>query len=572
VVSSQWAVARYRELKYEYGATIANGSAEVPMSRRIIVLAFIAVIAISAAGQTFPTPQYFQKFFVKPKSPTQLPAVGGFEPFVSDGKLHLSLADAIQLTLANNTEIKLNGIQNDLARWALLKTYGPFDPVLTSSFTPTRSTSPTSSTLQGASTLSTLTQNFQSGYSQLFQSGTLYQVNLSAGRNVTNSVFATLNPTLSSGLNVSITQPLLRNRGFFANHAPITIAQRNLKQTRANFEAQVNSSIASAVNQYWDVVQARESLKVLQQSLEQAEATYKQNKRALELGALPPLDIYRSEAQVAQRKLQVVQSEYSLKQTEDQLRRTIGVDLDPRLAALDLDLTEPAEPVGELASVDPVQALQDALKSRPELEALQQQLANDDTNVKLAKNGMQPDLSFGSFYTTSGLGGNAIDTTGATPILVARGGLGDAFDQLSTLNFPTYGLTVQLRLPLRNRAAEADMGTALVSKRRDLYQLRQRQQAITLDVRNAVHSLEQAKLSITAARLQRDLWQKNLQAEQRKYELGAQTIFFVLDAQTQLVQSEQSLVQAQISYQRALVALEQATGQLLEKHRVEISQ
>jgi outer membrane protein TolC len=157
-------------------------------------------------------------------------------------------------------------------------------------------------------------------------------------------------------------------------------------------------------------------------------------------------------------------------------------------------------------------------------------------------------------------------------VVVARGGLGDAFDQLSTLNFPSYGFSVQLRLPLRSRGAEADMGNALVSKRKDLYQLRQRQQSITLDVRNAVHSLEESKLSIAAARLARDLSEKNLQAEQRKYELGAQTIFFVLDAQTQLVQAEQNLVQAQISYQRALVALDQATGKLLDKHRVEISQ
>ena len=106
---------------------------------------------------------------------------------------------------------------------------------------------------------------------------------------------------------------------------------------------------------------------------------------------------------------------------------------------------------------------------------------------------------------------------------------------------------------------------------RDLYQVRQREQAITLEVRNAVHQLEQAKLSVAAARIARDLAQKNLQAEQRKYEIGAETIFFVLDAQTQLAQAEQSLVQAQIDYQRALVAVDRATGQLLVKHNVELA-
>jgi outer membrane protein TolC len=111
----------------------------------------------------------------------------------------------------------------------------------------------------------------------------------------------------------------------------------------------------------------------------------------------------------------------------------------------------------------------------------------------------------------------------------------------------------------------------LVGKRRSLYQLRSLEQAVTLDVRNAVHQLEQSKLSISASRIARDLTQKNLEAEQRKYELGAQTLFFVLDAQTQLVQAELSLVQAQLGYQRAVAAVQTATGELLEKNRVQIT-
>jgi outer membrane protein len=539
------------------------------MLRRAFLL---LLLSATAAGQTFPAPKYFQRFFARPNpSALQLPAPTGLESYVVDGKLRLSLADAIELTLANNTDIKLSQLQLDTARNALMRSYAPFDPVLTSSFSPSRSTSPSTSQLQGAATLSSLNQNFSSNYSQLFQSGTLYQVGLSTSRSASNSLYSTVNPSIFSALNVSLTQNLLRNRGFFAARAPITIAQRNLQQTRATFAAQVNDSLSRAINQYWDVVQARESLKVVQDALDMAEATYKQNKRALELGALPPLDIYRSESQVAQRKLQLIQSEYALRQVEDDFRRTIGADLDPRMAALDLVLTESAAPSGEMAAVDLPTALQTALQSRPELEALKQQAAIDDTNLRLAHNNLLPDLTVSSYYTMNGVGGNQIDTSGAAPVVMARGGIADAFDQLSSMNYPSYGLSVTLRLPLRNRGAEADLGNALVSKRRDLYQLRQRQQAITLEVRNAVNQLEQAKLSVAAAKLARDLAQKNLQAEQRKYELGAQTIFFVLDAQTQLSAAEQSLVQAQISYQRALVAMDRATGQLLAKNKVDIA-
>jgi outer membrane protein len=540
------------------------------MIRRISFL--VLLLSVTASAQTFPQPSYFQKFFGRPNRSVQIAPSGGLEPFIVDGKLRLSLADAIQLTLENNTDIRLNELQLDSARWNLRKTYAPFDPVLTSSFSPARSTSPSTSALQGANTLSNLSQGFSSGYSQLFQSGTQYNVAWNANRNATNSSFATLNPSIASALTISLSQNLLRNRGFFAARAPIVIAQRNVKQTRATFEASVSDSILKAINQYWDVVQARESLKVTQSALDMAEATYKQNKRMLELGALPPLDIYRSESQVAQRKLQLIQSQYSLRQMEDELRRTIGADLDPRASVLDLDLTEPAANMGDTAPVDLLAAIQQALQSRPELEAARQQAANDDTSIQLAHNNLQPDLSISSFYSTNGVGGHQIGTdANGAPIVVNTGGLSDALDQLGSMNFPGYGMTLTLRLPLRNRGAEADLGNAIVNKRRTLYTLRQREQQVTIDVKHAADQLQQAQLSVAAAKLARDLAQKNLEAEQRKYELGAETIFFVLDAQTQLSASEQSLVQSQIDYHRAVAQLDRATGQLLVKNHVDIA-
>jgi outer membrane protein TolC len=131
-------------------------------------------------------------------------------------------------------------------------------------------------------------------------------------------------------------------------------------------------------------------------------------------------------------------------------------------------------------------------------------------------------------------------------------------------------MSLQLRLPFRNNAAQADLGNALVSKRRSLYQMRGLQQNIDTQVQNAVHDLEQAELVIAAAQASRDLANKNLSAEERKYQLGAETIFFVLDAQNQLSQAELSLVQAQISYQRALAEVDHATGTLLDKHKISV--
>lgn len=531
-------------------------------------LIFILLLAPAFASAQI----YSGGIFHPRKAPTQIPGPVHLGDFVFDGKLRIGLEDAIVLALLNNTDISVNRAQYDLSQFAVIRAHQPFDPLFLSSFAPTRSVSPSASSLTGASTLSTLNQTSALSFSQEFQTGTAVGVGFNTTRSTTNSSFATVNPSFNSGLTFSLSQPLWRNRGLFPNRAPIVIAKRGVRQSEATFQAQVSDTVQRVIFQYWDVVQAHKSLDVFKKSLELAQASYDRDKRALELGALPPLDIYRSESQVAQRKIAVIQAEYTLKLAENTLRQTLGADLDDRIGALDMDLTEKAEPTGTLATVDLPEALGLALKNRRELEAQNQQLAIDDTNVKLANNNLKPDLNLSASYTSNGLGGVVFGTDAlGNPIVVSNGGFSDSLSQLGGFSFPTYGMSLQLRLPIRNSSAKADLGTALVNKRKDLYQKRSQEQNITTEVKNTVHDLEQAELVITAAQTSRDLSAKNLAAEERKYQLGAETIFFVLDAQNQLSQAELTLVQAQISYQRALAEVDHATGTLLDKHKVTLA-
>ena len=535
--------------------------------KKLLAALFLTFTITAAHAQI-----YTGGIFHSPSAPTQVPGPVHLDDFVFDGKLRLALEDAVALALLNNTDIKVNRAQYDLSHFPLRRAHQPFDPLITSSFSPTRAVSPSASRLAGASTLSTLNQTSGISYSQLFQTGTGLGVGLNTTRSTTNSSFATVNPSFTSGLSFSLSQPLWRNRGLFPNRAGIIIAKRGIRQSEATFEAQASDIVQRVIFQYWDVVQAHKTLDVLKKSLELAQASYDRDKRALELGALPPLDIYRSESQVAQRKIAVIQSEYSLKQVETVLRQTLGADLDDRVGALDLELTEKAEPTGTLASADLQEALGQALTNRHELEAQNQQLAIDDANVKLANNNLKPDLNLSANYTSNGLGGVVFGTDAlGNPIIISNGGFTDSLSQLGGFSFPTYGMSLQLRLPLRNSSAQADLGTALVSKRRDLYQKRGQEQNIRTEVHDAVHDLEQAELVIAAAQTSRDLSAKNLAAEERKYQLGAETIFFVLDAQNQLSQAELTLVQAQISYQRALAEVDHATGTLLDRHKVSLA-
>src|SRR6267142_156189 len=505
----------------------------------------------------------------KPAPPLLAPE--GFKDHTANGKLVLSLDDAIRLALSNNTDIQLDRSQIEFAQNNLSRVHAPFDPSLTSSFADQRTKSPTSTQLQGASILNTLNQTTQIGYSQTFLTGTNFQTSFNANKFSTNSSFNFLNPSLATALQFTVTQPLLRNRGLFPNRAPILIAQRNLKQARATFQAEVNRVILQTAGNYWSVVLARENLAVQRKSLEGAEKSYAHDKKALSLGALPPLDIYRSESQVASRRVGVIHAEYTLKRASDQFRTDIGADLDPAIRALDLDLPDQPAPLGDLPSADIATALAAALANRPEFEAVKQQLASDDLSIRLAHNSLKPDLELSAFYSGNGVAGDQPNPT-PPPAFLQRSGLGDSLGQAFRFTYPAYGATLSLNLPLRRHAAEANLADAMVSRGRDQYVERKTNQSITLEVTNAVHSLEEAKLTMEAAKVAAELAKDTLHADERKYELGAEPVFFVLDAQTQLAQAELNLIQAQVNFQLAVAQLDHATGDLLSHHHVQISE
>ena len=495
--------------------------------------------------------------------------------YVKNGKLSLSVRDAILLALENNSNIRIDETQIETQKFTLLGAYQLFDPLIQSSLNVNRYSSPGYSQLQGvgessSSTLNSLSQTGQVSYTQTFSTGTNILASVSSNKVSTNSSFYYFNPYFSSALNLQFTQPLLRNAGRFANTAPLIIARRTLQQSRASFEAEVNDSILQVIQQYWAAVQARDTLDVQQQSLKLAEVSYQRDKRALELGALPPLDIYRSQSEVAARRVQVIQAEYALTQSEEALRFTIGADQDLQTHTLGLDLTEKPEPDGVPQEIDASAALATALENRPEIEATKDALAIDDTGIRLAQNHLKPDLSLTGFYQSSGLGGNQYNLTSGQ--LIVPGGFGSSFNQLFGFGYPGYGGTLTLNLLVKNRAAQSALGTALVARTHDQYSGRVIREQITQEVSVAIHQLEEAKLALEAGKVSFDLAQKSLASDQRKYELGAETNFFVLDSQNRLAQAELILLQTQVNYRVALAAVGHATGNLLDPYQVKIAE
>jgi outer membrane protein len=492
----------------------------------------------------------------------ELPGPQGLRDRIVDGRLELDLRDVVRLALMNDTAVRLGMLSYESAELGVKRARGTFDPTLSGSYDWLNTSSPTTTQLEGAATRSDRSHAGRLALTQTLPTATRLELGFDSSRFQTNNVFSTFNPSFASALALTLTQPLLGRNVGSSVRAPVRQAERGLDKARAEVETLAADTASRAVERCYAVIQARESLAVLRKSLTLAQDTFAQNQRALELGALPPLEIHRSEAQVATRRSQVIQAEFALLRAENELRTLIGADLDPDLRSSPLAVPEVEPPAEPLVTLDAGREIARALESRPEIVALRAQLRSDDIGVKVARNALRPDVSLRGSYTVRGRSGTELDPSTQPPAVIAAGGLSGAFDQIGGLDFPTYGVGVQVRVPIPNRTARADLGNALVGRERTLYQLRLREQAIALELTNAANDLEQARQSLAATRLARDLSRKNLEAEQRKYELGVQTIFFVLDAQTQLAQAELSFLRAQIDYHRAVTAAERATGEL----------
>lgn len=520
----------------------------------------------------FPESNYFRQITGPPAPRYQLREPVRLRDFVVDSKLELSLRQYMDLVLANNTDMEIQRLSIEIPKNNILRQYSIFDPTLFGQFNATRSNTAATDVLAGANTISSLNQPWNFGYQQLLATGTQINVGFTGSKFSTNSQFQTFNPSFNTNLNFRFAQPLLRGRGRDITKVPISVARSRVRQSEYNIQDQLLRLIALAETAYWNVVEARENLRVQQNFLQLTEAFLKRSQRELELGAISALDIYQPQQQYANAEFQVTQARYRLAQTEDVLRRQAAIDLDPEVRRMGIVLTEPLNPPADDSEFDKEAIVQRAMRFRPDFRFAMQALDIDDLNLKSARNALLPDLRLGAGYTTTGRGGVFFPRPAfgqsSSSVIPVPGGLGDAFDQMFGFNLPIYNFSLTLNLPLRDRRAAADMADATIQKRRDLLQIRSTEQQIRLEVLNAINNVESSRASVKLGQIARDFAQKRLDAEQKKYELGTTTIFLVLQAQQDLSQSESNLVRETLNYRRNQIQLMQRTGELLPERGV----
>jgi outer membrane protein TolC len=521
------------------------------------------LLADPAFGQlaSFPKPAYFRETFARPITKVELRAPARLPDYVVGGKLELSLRSYLDLVMANNTDIAIQRLTVDVAQNAITRAFAPFDPLATASFSSTEQRTPSGDQLTGANTLVSLTQPANFTYGQTLPTGLTYQVDFFAQKLSTNSGYYYYNPNLNSSLALTISQPLIKNRGAYINRVPIMVASSRLRKTEYDLKSSLLQLVSNAENAYWDAVLARENLRVAESARDLADQALKRAQRELELGALSPLDIYNPQQQYATSQIGVSQAQYFLKQTEDALRRQMGADLDSQIRTLPIVLTETVGPEVEAPPIDAEKEVRKGLAARPDLKSAIQNLDIDDLGIRQTKNELLPDLELTAGYTTQGLGGIYYPTIGEPGI---PGGFSDALSQMFGFGYPMYSFGLTLRLPIKSHQASADMADAMVTKKRDTLNVRTVEQQVRLDVLTAVSQVESSKDAMKLSVVAQDFSRKYMEAEQKKYELGNSTIFFVLQAQGALVTAESSVVQNSVGYRRNLMNLLLRTGDLLE--------
>jgi outer membrane protein TolC len=512
---------------------------------------------------------YFKRHFGNESPKFELRSAAKFEDFAVDNKLELSLRSYLQLVLANNVDIDIQRLGVEIQRNAITRAYAPFDPVLIGSFNSQRTITPTTNQLEGAATLNQLSQPTNLSYQQTLANGINFNTGFTASKLSTNNSFAFFNPALNAQLVSGVNIPLLRNRGTAVNKLPITIARSRLRIGQENFLTSLLQLMTNAEQAYWDVIGARESLRVQEKALELSSEALKRSRRELELGAISPLDIYQPEANYASAEIQVLQSRYRLQQAEDALRRQMGADLDSRFKLMPINLTEAVTPPTDDAEFDREKIVERAVRLRPEIRSVNESIVADDLSLKLQTNLLRPDFSLRGSYISTGRGGTQFLGSGSNRVVVP-GGFGDALDQMFGFGFPIYSFGLQMRLPIRDRAATANYADAVLNKRRDLLTRRSTEQNVRQQVLNAISQVESSKASVKLAAVARDFAQKQLDAEQKKYDLGTSVIFFVLDAQTRLVNAEAALVNQTVQYRRNQLNLLRVTGELLDERGIKV--
>jgi outer membrane protein len=451
-----------------------------------------------------------------------------------------------------------------------------FDPSLTANFSIAHASTPQSNTvLTGTTALLQDRRTFTGGYSQSFPWGMSMSWSYNNQYLSVNSADYNLNPYTSGYLDLQVTQNLLYGFGRSVNQRNIYVQKNNIKVADLQFNQQVITTVSAVLNLYWDLVSFRDDLRAKQRELAAAQELLEGNRKQVDAGTLAPIEITRAQAQVYTSQQDLLVSQTNLLQQETVLKNALSRNgvASPDLATVHivpLDTIAVPEAV-KFAPLDDL--VQEALKKRPEIEQSRINIDSAKLNLKGIKNELKPTLQLFAELTNNGLTGSITPLGVLSPgVGYLAGGYDNLVAQIFRRNYPNYSAGISLNIPLRNRAAQSDYVTSVLSLRQNELGLQENINQVRVDVQNAMIGLQQAQARYEAAVKARVLQQQTLDADQKRYAVGASTTYQIVLDQQNLASSEGTETQALANYSHARISFDQAMGRTLEDNHITIAE
>ena len=488
----------------------------------------------------------------------------------------LTVNAAIERALERNLDIAVERVNPRLRDLTIAESRSAFLPNVSSSFDIGRSIMPSRSQLDGAGRLVDHAVEAGRGgalvgLEQALQwSGGRYTLDWDNGRTSTNNVFFSFNPSLSSSLALSYTQPLLRGRGTDPQRTQLLVSRLNRDISDVDLRETVANTLADVRRAYWDLVYAAASVDVQQQALDLAEQLVRDNRMRVEIGTLAGIEVVQARSEAAARRQSLAEARQRLRTAELALKQLIVVGTDDELWRGEINAVD--QPVFDQAPIDVEAAVRAALDARTDIERTRRQQDINTVTLRNLANATLPALDVVGSFRVEGQGGPQLisSTLGGPAVVTVPGGYADALGHLVRLDYPAWQLQLQLSYPLGHSAQKAAHARARLQVQQTRAQIDQIELQIAAEVTNAALQIQSIDERVDAARAARELAVEQLAAEQRKFEVGTSTNFFVVQAQRDLATARDTELRAILDYQNAVIEFERVQQTSLDRAGISI--
>jgi len=548
---------------------------------------------------------------------------------IHDGKLEISMADALALAIENNLDISVErqvvpmsqtdvlrasagsaargfsgatiplglqagalgvGVSTAVAGGGIgnaggisggggtvnIPPVGTFDPTINYNFSWDRTSEPLNTlVVAGVPAVTGYSASYSGSYTQLLPTGTSFFVSLNGLRASSTQQSLLFNPDVATRMSMGFNQPLLSGFGLKPNLRFLLVARNNENVSGAIFQNQLQTTIAQVENAYWDMAQFEQNVKVAEQALAAAQRLYDNSKRQAEVGALAPLDVVSAQSAVAASERDLVVARTNLQIQEITLKNLLSKRIDSDLESAQIVTTDPL-PEPRDSDIPSLQdALADAYRNRPDLKTAQMNVQNEQISSQYTANNLLPSGNVFGQYASAGLQGNCVvtaratcNTVGLPPGTVVPSGTAASLSQMARGTFAEESVGFALTLPLKNRAAQADNLRAQFEMQQAQINLQSLRNQAELTIRQAMIGLVQGKAQEEAAHQAAVLAQQSLDAEQKKLAVGASTFYNVVLRQRDLTTAQYAEIEAADAYAKSLVAIDEARGATLDRNRI----